>query len=122
MCNQFSLLLSRTLQYLGLSSQAVLGVAIYYADGKEIFRWNHAWVRIGNEVIDGNVDILSENPMVPKTVQVKPYWGPVEKTPKDRMLRQDHSRKISEDSDVEKIWWPDLLEFVNNELEYRSNM
>jgi hypothetical protein len=47
---------------------------IYYgADGEEIFRWQHAWVRIGNEVIDGNVDCLAENPLVPKAVSVAPY-------------------------------------------------
>jgi hypothetical protein len=116
MCKQFAVLLSRALQRLSLQSQPVSGIAIYYVDGQEIFRWNHAWVRIGNEVVDANVDILAENPMVPETVQIKPYWGPVEKTPKDRMLRQDHSQRLQGDSDVDNIWWPDLLDFINTEF------
>jgi len=32
-------------------------------------------VRIGDEVVDGNVDCLSENPLVPDIVRVAPYWG-----------------------------------------------
>jgi hypothetical protein len=72
MCRQFAVLLSRALQSLSLQSQPVSGTAIYYIDGKEIFRWDHAWVRIGNEVIDANVDILEENPVVPKALQIRP--------------------------------------------------
>jgi hypothetical protein len=116
MCRQFDVLLSRALQSLSLQSQPVSGTAIYYIDGKEIFRWDHAWVRIGNEVIDANVDILEENPVVPKALQIRPYWGPVVKIPKDRMLRQNRSQRLQEDSDVDNIWWPDLLDFINTEL------
>jgi hypothetical protein len=52
MCIQFSILLNRALVYLKLPSYAVLGTAIYYNSGGEIFRWRHAWIRIGNEVVD----------------------------------------------------------------------
>jgi hypothetical protein len=52
------------------------GNAIYDdASGKEVFQWNHAWVRVGEEVIDGNVYSLVENPLVPDQVRVPPYWG-----------------------------------------------
>ena len=54
-------------------SVAVVGTAIYYAaKGEEIWRWWRAWVRIGNEVIDGNVDCLAENPLVSKAVSLVP--------------------------------------------------
>jgi hypothetical protein len=66
MCPQFADLLHHALTHLSFPSRAVLGWAIYFApDGQEIFRWRHAWMRIGDEVIDGNVDCLPENPMVP---------------------------------------------------------
>jgi hypothetical protein len=110
MCIQFAGLLSRALNHLGLPGRPVLGTAIYYDHrGSEIFRWNHAWVRVGEEVIDGNVDCLSENPMVPSSVHIAPYWGPIKKTPADRKLREDHKTILNPDSDVEDIWWPELL-------------
>ncbi len=74
MCLQFTGLLDRALSHLKFPSPPVVGTAIYYgAKGEEIWRWRHSWVRIGNEVIDGNVDCLAENPLVPKTVSVVPY-------------------------------------------------
>ena len=89
MCLQFADLLNRGLNKLGLPARAIVGKAIYYdPKGTEIFRWNHAWVRIGDEIVDGNVDSIPENPMVPKTVQVFPYWGPVRETPSDRKLQE----------------------------------
>ena len=36
-------------------------------------------MRIRDEVIDGNVDSLDENPTVPKAFRVAPYWGPITK-------------------------------------------
>ena len=71
MCLQFAALLHRALSYLQFPSRDVVGTATYYDDQKrEIFRWKHAWVRVGDEVIDGNVDSLAENPRVPKEVRV----------------------------------------------------
>lgn len=89
---------------------------MYYKSGREIFRWNHAWVRIDSEVVDGNVDILSENPMVPDTVCVDPYWGPITRVPPDRRLRENRNQSLPQDTDVEKYWWPDLKTFVDIEL------
>ena len=61
MCLQFADLLNRSLTHLRFPSRAVLGTAIYYdSGGKEIFRWKHAWVRIGDEVIDANVDSIGK--------------------------------------------------------------
>lgn len=110
MCIQFADLLQRALAFMGLSSRSAVGTAIYFSeDGKEIFRWKHAWVRVGEEVIDGNVDSLFENPLVPKAVNVAPYWGPIRTIPKDRRLREDHDGgSLPFDEDVSNIWWPEL--------------
>jgi hypothetical protein len=117
MCMQFAALHSRALTYLKLSARPVCGEAIYYDDiGKELFRWSHAWVRIGQEVIDGNVDSLSENPMVPDAVRPAPYWGPIRETPVDRKLRENHGAKLASDSDVEDIWWPELQVWLDENL------
>ena len=84
---QIADLLARALTRLKLPARPVLGTAIYYdSAGSEIFRWDHTWVRIGEEVIDGNVDSLPDNPMVPPTVRVDPYWGPLQKIPAGRRL------------------------------------
>src|SRR3989442_3550831 len=93
MCMQFADLLQRALVHLHLPARTVIGWAMYYSDGREIFRWQHAWVRIGEEVIDGNVDSLFENPLVPQSVTVASYWGPIAETPADRRLREDYVRQ-----------------------------
>lgn len=113
MCIQFSLLLDKALKYFGLDSRCCVGIAICYDEKKnELFRWDHMWVRVGDEVVDGNTDILYENPMIPKIVEVGPYWGPINKIPSDRRLRENHGQKLPSDEDVDKIWWPDLLTFL----------
>lgn len=116
MCIQFSMLLYRALIYMGLPSKIISGSAMYFNDGVEIFRWEHTWVRIKDELIDGNVDILYENPLIPQTINVSPYWGPVLMVPKDRRLRENWNKLIPEDNDVENIWWPDLKIFIDSEL------
>jgi len=123
MCQQFADLLNRALTYLQFPSRPVIGTAIYYAvNGNEIFRWTHAWVRVGNEAIDGNVDSLSENPCVPKEVSVAPYWGPIDQTPADRKLREKHGDLLPPDVDVEKLWWPDLRHWIDTNLLVRESI
>lgn len=121
MCIQFADLLQRALAHLDLPARSVVGQATYYSDGDEVFRWEHAWVRIGGEVIDGNVDSLFENPMVPSEVSAVPYWGPIEETPRDRKLREFHKRKLSPEKDVSAIWWPDLRMWLDEELKNQVN-
>jgi hypothetical protein len=117
MCQQFADLLHRALTHLQHSSRGVMGTAIYFdARGKEIFRWQHAWVRVGQETIDGNVDCLSENPAVPAQVRVSPYWGPVSQIPRDRRLREHHGTPLPVDVDVDEIWWPELKTWINESL------
>ena len=113
MCIQFALLLDRSLQHLGWHSRSVAGTAIYFSQGREIFRWDHAWVRVDEEVIDANVDILEENPCIPQAVRVDPYWGPIKTIPQDRRLRENHGQGLPTDTDVEQIWWPDLKDFLD---------
>lgn len=115
MCAQLALLLARALTKLGCPASAVTGEATYFKNGQKLFSWKHSWVRASNEVIDGNVDILSENPVIPKSVAVQPYWGPPSLTPPDRRLRQDHSTPTAEDTDVNNIWWPELETWLNAE-------
>jgi hypothetical protein len=117
MCLQFADLLYRALLHLRFPARPALGWAIYFApDGQEIFRWQHAWVRIGNEIVDGNVDSLSENPMVPKTVKIAPYWGPIAEVPSDRRLRAEHGDSLPPDGDVSGIWWPELKSWLTTEI------
>jgi len=114
MCTQFADLLSRALNHLNLSARPVVGTAVYYDNnGTKIFEWRYAWVRIGEDAIDGNVDSLFENPMVPPAVNIAPYWGPVKGTPADRKLREDHGAKLDHDTDVEDIWWPELQTWLD---------
>ncbi len=117
MCQQFSALTQRGLSHLKCRSRVVVGWAIYYApSGSEIYRWRHSWVRAGSEVIDGNVDCLGENPLVPKTVSVAPYWGPIEEVPSDRRLREEHGKVLPPDVDVDNTWWPELRTWIDREM------
>jgi hypothetical protein len=114
MCLQFADLLFRALVHLKFPARPALGWAIYFSpDGKEIFRWQHAWVRIGNDVIDGNVDCLFENPLVPKTIKIAPYWGSIAEVPADRRLREEHGATLPPDGDVSNIWWPELKSWLD---------
>ncbi len=115
MCLQFADLLAKALIHLGLPARAVVGEAIYSdVAGAELFRWRHAWVRVGDEVVDGNVDILAENPMVPPSVRVLPYWGPIRETPSDRHLREQRGETLLPDDDVDGIWWPELRQWLDD--------
>jgi hypothetical protein len=117
MCLQFADLLNRGLMHLKFPSRAVVGIGIYYdRKGGEVWRWRHAWARVADEIIDGNVDILAENPLVPKTVSVRPYWGPLADIPSDRRYREDHNDALPEDGDVDTTWWPDLREWIDTTL------
>jgi hypothetical protein len=117
MCLQFADLVYRALVHLDFPARPALGLAMYFApNGEELFRWKHAWVRIGDEVIDGNVDSLFENPVVPNPVNVAPYWGPIAKVPNDRRLREEHGVSLPPDTDVSNIWWPELKHWLDTEF------
>ena len=71
---------------------------------------------MGDEAIDGNVDCLSENPMVPKQVGGSPYWGPITAIPGDRRLRATQDASLPGDVDVDGIWWPELKAWIDEKL------
>ena len=54
--------------------------------------------------------------MVPKEVNVKPYWGEVIKIPTDRRLREDKNAIEKIDSDVDNIWWPELKDYLKENI------
>ena len=116
MCQQFADLLHRALTHLKFPSRPVTGWAMYLSsEGKELFRWRHAWVRVSSEVIDGNTDTLSENPEVPPNVMAVPYWGPIKEVP-GRRLQEAHGELLPSDTDVSEIWWPDLRAWLDTEF------
>lgn len=118
MCLQFAILMQKALTELGFPAKVSVGTAVYFDHkGKKLFTWEHAWVRVGSEVIDGNVDCLSENPAVPEAVRISPYWGPITDTPRDRQLKEDlGARTIIPDEDVDQSWWPDLKCWIETSL------
>lgn len=115
MCQQYAYLMSYSLSHLGIENYAVLGTAMYFRDGVEVFRWNHAWVRAGTEIIDCNTDILHENPFIPEGLQIPPYWGGVTQIPKDRRLREAERNAKIFDPDIDGVWWPDLRNWIDNQ-------
>ena len=108
MCIQFSALLQRALSALGLEGRVARGTAIYYAEGREVFRWEHVWVRVGDEVIDGNADAMGESLAVPAAARAAPYWGPLAELPPSVRLRERWGAQVPYDRDVDTLWWPEL--------------
>ena len=117
MCEQFADLLRRSLNHFGLKARGIAGTAVYYSSGKEIFRWGHAWVIVGGEVIDGNIDTLPENPFAPPNISIDPFWGAAGLIPKDRKLLVDPKRVFrTNDIDVLNIWWPELKDWLDKTI------
>lgn len=114
MCIQFALLTTLALRHLNIDAKCVAGEAVYFQEGRRVFSWGHAWVRIGDEVIDGNVDSIPENPMVFPGLSIRPYWGDVSSVPRDRKLRKDILASIPPDPDVDQIWWPELRVWLDS--------
>jgi hypothetical protein len=113
MCKQFAYLLARALRELGIDAQALEGDATYgYGSGRR-FKWQHAWVVAGDEVIDGNIDSVAENPAVPQQLRSHPpcpYWGARGSIPDGRRLPPTASsfRPSADDLGELEMWWEDL--------------
>jgi len=88
MCVYFAVLLTDALKYMDYPAKSMIGKATYSStDNKNInFSWDHAWVILDNEVIDGNVDMMAENPSIPNDISPKNYWGPIDDLPRDRIF------------------------------------
>jgi transglutaminase superfamily protein len=107
MCIQFAALLARALRGLGISAEARMGRARYRRPDRAWFEWDHAWVVYDDQIVDGNVDSMSENPRVDAGVDPSPFWGPVAALPDDRQIELRRFRRAFEDEDV-RAWWPRL--------------
>ncbi len=114
MCRQFALLLSLALNYLNIDAKLTQGKSQYFKGNKKIFEWEHAWVRAGKEVIDGNIDSCSENPQFPNEINIHPFWGKISETPQDRFFKKTKSTFEFRDDDVENIWWIDLKQWLDS--------
>ncbi len=95
MCVLFAILLSDTLNALGANAKAIIGKGTYYGSDKTEFTWDHAWVLVDDEIVDGNVDSTVENPAVPDDIEPNNYWGKIYDLPEDRVLNED--KAIDED-------------------------
>lgn len=107
MCKQFAVLMQRALVELGYDAKALIGEASY----ENGFQWEHSWVLVENEIIDGNADSMRENPAVPPNINPRPYWGIAEKLPTDRSFITT-TEQTEWDPDIEEYWWPDLKEWL----------
>jgi len=91
MCAYFAVLLRDALSIFGHAADVEIGKASYRYAGSKVFTWDHAWVRTSDgQIIDGNIDSVVENPMVPVGVEPLPYWGPVDQLPPDRSFEKSH--------------------------------
>jgi hypothetical protein len=115
MCLQFATLVHLALTHLNIPNDALEGTAIYFSDsGEEIFRWRHAWVRVGIEVIDGNSDSIGENPKVLPGLNAPPYWGPIKGITGRRW--REGGGVPPHDDDVQNIWWPELKAWLDGDF------
>lgn len=94
MCVYFAILLKDALKTMGLPAKVVIGRATYYAPIglSERIQFDfplHAWVICEGEIIDGNVDSMVENPMVPTGVNPSSFWGKINEMPSDRILTNE---------------------------------
>lgn len=91
MCVYFAIVISEALKILGGNPKVFYGNATYSTDSpKDVdpFTWLHGWVEVDGEIIDGNIDSVTENPMFPKHIKPLNYWGASEKLPDDRILKK----------------------------------
>jgi len=88
MCIYFAVLMRNALSKIGIDASVHIGEAKYISSDKS-FTWDHAWVTYDDYIIDGNVDSMIENPMIPIGIDPDPYWGPINILPKDRNFKSN---------------------------------
>ncbi|MFZ5823864.1 MAG: SEC-C domain-containing protein [Bacillota bacterium] len=110
MCIYFAVLLRHGLNLLGHQAVVEVGKARYTGLLGRQFEWDHAWVRTQyGDIVDGNIDSIRENPMVPAGIEPKPYWGPENSLPSDRVLNKSEELTPERDErdldrDPLRIW------------------
>lgn len=118
MCVYFAILLRDALIKWGLSAKAILGKATYFSSDQK-FTWDHGWVIFDNELIDGNVDSMIENPMIPDNIHPSNYWGLIDELPKDRKFDIDKEideqwEKVNTEYKVLVVWRKQLFSKIKN--------
>ncbi|MBB6096760.1 hypothetical protein HNR42_000172 [Deinobacterium chartae] len=77
----FAAYLRAILEMGGVDCTLAVGRARFTYAGGQTYERDHAWIELGEDVIDANVDTLTELADVPETLQVAPYWGPRDRLP-----------------------------------------
>ena len=111
MCIQFASLLAMALTRSGFEARAEQGKAHYRKSDGGWFTWDHAWVIYTDNIIDGNVDSMKENPAVDKDINSVNYWGKINAIPEDRKYELENTKPVVPDKDVE-MWWEDLEQWL----------
>lgn len=74
-CVPFAAYVRAILGELGILAKVAVGKTTYKMHGvKHVLL--HAWVEIGEDVVDGNADSFEENVFIPGAIRPQPYWGP----------------------------------------------
>lgn len=97
MCVLSAIFLGDALKKLNMNPKVIIGKGTFInsQNPNNSFTWDHAWVLVDDEIIDGNVDSMIENPAVPIGIEPVNYWGLVDDLPSDRKLLID--KEIDED-------------------------
>lgn len=103
---------------MGIKAEVYIGEGTY--TGKNIsYSWEHSWVVHNEYIIDGNVDSMIENPVVPVGIDPKPYWGKISEMPLDRSLTSDRllgvSDELDELDDIYIEWKRELKRFLQQQ-------
>ena len=120
MCLQFAILVKFLLKEEGISSKIIEGKA-KYSNGNLKHEWNHFWlVTENNDLIDGNIDSLPDNPNPPEGLRPLNYWGALSEIPNDRLLLpnkefSEQDEATLEIQDDETIIWK-----LNSKIDYKS--
>jgi hypothetical protein len=124
MCIYFAVLIRHGLNLLGYPATVELGKARYSMAGQS-FEWDHAWVRTqSGDIVDGNIDSMTENPMIPEGIEPKPYWGPPDVLPSDREFYKmrdlpPERDDIELETEVIRQWKADLEREIERTSSYR---
>jgi len=104
-------LLRRGLMLFGIRSEVEIGKTQYNGSSGQRFELDHAWIRTeSDDIVDGNIDVLAENPYAPNGLEPHAYWGPRELLPSDRVFSKTGELNPDREDfelDMEDIrrWW-----------------
>ncbi|WP_345462190.1 lasso peptide biosynthesis protein [Deinococcus carri] len=98
-CVTFAVYARAMLAELGITARVVIGEATYKMHGTKHVML-HAWVEVGEDLVDGNVDSFEENVSIPNEIRPQPYWGPKRRAP-NRTFKE--TRELTADREVAEI-------------------